>query len=400
MAVPAGTAVSIGGSGFEEGATVTFGGLAATNVVVVSSLTITADTPAHAPGAVEVVVTNPGPFSATLTNGFTYLAAPPSITTVSPNSGLSTGGTAVTITGTDFVSGATVTFGGTSASVTFVNSTQLDVTTPAHVVGAVDVVVTNPDAQFDTSVNGYTYDSAPAPSVTGVSPTSGSTAGGTSVTITGANFAAGATVKFDTLAATGVTFVDSTTITATTPAHALGAVSVTVTNADTQSGTRASAYTYATPPAPTVSTISPSTGSTAGGTSVTITGANFAAGATVTIGLTAATNVIVVSDTQITAKTPAHTPAENVDVLVTNPDAQKDSLINGFTYLVVAPVVSSVSPSSGPIAGGTDVTISGSDFATDATVTFDDKAAASIVVVDESKITAKTPAGVAGRRSM
>ena len=390
-----GTAASVGGNGFEAGATVTFGGVAATNVVVVSGSTITLDTPAHAAGAIEVVVTNPGPISGSLTNGFTYLAAPPSITGIAPGNGISTGGTAVTITGTDFVLGATVTFGGTAATVTFVNSTQLNVTTPVHGVGAVDVVVTHPDAQFDTSTNGYTYDSAPTPSVTGVSPSSGSTAGGTSVTITGTNFAAGATVKFDASAATGVTFVSSTTITATTPAHAAGAVSVTVTNADTQGSTRANAYTYVTPPAPTVSTVSPSTGSTAGGTSVTITGTGFVSGATVKFGGTAATSVVVVSDTQITLKTPAHTAAQ-VDVVVTNTDALFGTKSNGYTFLVPSPVISSISPTSGVSAGGTEVTISGSGFATDATVTFNEKAATGIVVVDESQITAKTPAGAAG----
>ena len=56
---------------------------------------------------------------------------------------------------------------------------------------------------------------------------------------------------------------------------------------------------------PTVTSVSPVSGSTAGGTAVTITGTNFAAGATVTFGGTAATNVVVVSGTQITATTPA-----------------------------------------------------------------------------------------------
>ena len=56
-------------------------------------------------------------------------------------------------------------------------------------------------------------------------------------------------------------------------------------------------------PAPTVSSVSPNSGSTAGGTAVTITGTNYAAGATVTFGSTAATNVVVVNSTTITATT-------------------------------------------------------------------------------------------------
>ena len=82
-----------------------------------------------------------------------------------------------------------------------------------------------------------------SPMVSSVVPNSGSTAGGTAVTITGTNFAAGATVTFGGTAATNVVAVNSTTITATTPAHAAGAVTVTVT-VNGQSGSLANGFTY------------------------------------------------------------------------------------------------------------------------------------------------------------
>ena len=89
--------------------------------------------------------------------------------------------------------------------------------------------------------------SQPAPSVSSISPTSGTTAGGTAVTITGTNFRSGATVSLGGTAATGVTVVNSTSITATTGAHAAaGAVNVVVTNTDSQSGTLTNGYTYTT----------------------------------------------------------------------------------------------------------------------------------------------------------
>ena len=94
----------------------------------------------------------------------------------------------------------------------------------------------------------------PAPTVGRVSPTSGTTAGGTGITVTGTGFLAGATVTLGGTAASNVTVVNSTTITATTAAHAAGAVNVVVTNTDGQSGTLTNGYTYtATNPAPTVS---------------------------------------------------------------------------------------------------------------------------------------------------
>ena len=70
-----GTSVTIGGTGFVASASVSFGGNPAANVQVASATTITAKTPGHGSGPVNVVVTNPGPNnqSGTLPNGFNYV---------------------------------------------------------------------------------------------------------------------------------------------------------------------------------------------------------------------------------------------------------------------------------------------------------------------------------------
>ena len=86
--------------------------------------------------------------------------------------------------------------------------------------------------------------SAPAPSVTGVSPSSGPLAGGTPVTITGTGFAPGAKVTFSGVAATDVVVASTTNITAKTPASPEGKAGVTVTNVDGQSVTLADAFTF------------------------------------------------------------------------------------------------------------------------------------------------------------
>jgi hypothetical protein len=87
----------------------------------------------------------------------------------------------------------------------------------------------------------------PTPTVAAVSPASGTTAGGTQITITGANFQSGATVAVGGSAATSVVFVSATTLRATAPAHAAGIVSVVVTNPSAQSGTLNPGYFYAAP---------------------------------------------------------------------------------------------------------------------------------------------------------
>src|SRR5205823_5908322 len=155
---------------FLSGATVTVGGVAATNVIVVGATSITATTPAHAAGAVNIVVTTPGG-SGTLTNGFTYLATP-TVTNSNPASGPTAGGTSVTISGTGFVSGASVTFDGFAATnVVVVNSTTITATAPSDTSGPADIVLTNPDTQNDTLPAGFTY--VAPPNVTDASPVSG-----------------------------------------------------------------------------------------------------------------------------------------------------------------------------------------------------------------------------------
>ncbi len=412
--VAGGTSVTITGTGFLTGATVSLGGTAATNVNVVSATSITATTPAHAAGAVSVVVTNTDTQTGTLTNGFTYGNPAPTVTSIAPSTGTASGGTSVTITGTGFLTGATVSLGGTAATnVNVVSATSITATTAAHAAGAVTVTVTNTDAQSGSLTNGYTYSSNPAPTVTSIAPNTGLAAGGTSVTITGTGFVAGATVKLGGTAATNVNVVSSTSITATTPAHAAGAVSVVVTNTDAQAGTLTNGYTY-TNPAPTVTSITPNSGSANGGTSVTIAGTGFLAGATVSLGGSAATNVNVVSSTSITATTPAHA-AGAVTVTVTNTDAQSDSLTNGYTYVTVtntdaqsgsltngytysnpAPTVTSITPNTGTSAGGTSVTIAGTGFTAGATVSLGGTAATAVNVVSSTSITATTPAHTAG----
>jgi hypothetical protein len=273
------------------------------------------------------------------------------------------------------------------------SSTTITATTAAHAAGAVNVVVTNPDSQSGTLPSGYSYGN-PAPTVSSIAPSSGPASGGTPVTITGTGFQTGATVSLGGTAATGVSVGSSTTITATTAAHAAGAVNVVVTNPDSQSATLPNGYSYGNP-APTVSSIAPSSGPASGGTPVTITGTGFQTGATVSLGGTAATGVSVSSSTTITATTAAHA-AGAVNVVVTNPNSQSGTLPSGYSYKNPAPTLSSIAPISGPASGGTAVTITGTGFQTGATVSLGGTAATGVSVASSTTITATTSAHAAG----
>jgi hypothetical protein len=170
---------------------VTFGTTPGTNVVTTSPTTLTVKIPAHAGGPTDVTVTDYDGQFATLTNGFNYTAAP-LITSVLPAYVLKTGGDTITVTGSSFQPGSTVMLGGVlvaPANVTFVNSTTLQVVTPAHAAGTVDLTVTNTDGQPATAVGAVTF-ADPTPTITSVSPNVGPTSGGTAITVTGTNFTA------------------------------------------------------------------------------------------------------------------------------------------------------------------------------------------------------------------
>jgi hypothetical protein len=177
----------------------------------------------------------------------------------------------------------------------------------------------------------------PAPTIASISPASGFTSGGSTVTITGTNFRAPASLAFADLmagnAATGVVVVSPTTLKATTPAHSAGVKDVVVMNPDLQTATLKNGYTYVTPV--TIATIAPNGGSTAGGTAVTITGSAFVAPAPVTLGGSAATSVNVASSSSITATTSAH--AAGIVNVVVQSNGQSPSLASGYFYFTPAP---------------------------------------------------------------
>lgn len=151
---------------------------------------------------------------------------------------------------------------------------------------------------------------------------------------------------------------------------------------------------------PTVTGVSPDQSRTDGGGTITITGTNFrAAGSgaapTVLIDGVAATGVVVVSSTQLTAIVPAVSDTEvgAVNVSVTC-GGQTGTAYGVFTYW--APTIVSVSPTYGPLAGGTAVTIIGHNFPEDAKVYFDETLATDSTWVDAQHIVCTTPAHAIG----
>ncbi|WP_412566046.1 beta strand repeat-containing protein [Streptomyces decoyicus] len=310
-------------------------------------------------------------------------AATPAVISVSPASGSTSGGNPVTVTGTGFTGATAVRFGPTPSSFTVNSDTQITAITPAG-TGTVQVTVTTPSGTSNQFVT-YAYVATSAPVLSSVVPASGPAAGGTSVTLTGSGFSGATVVRFGVVSASFV--VNSgTQITATAPAGS-GTVQVTVTGpGGTSNGVP---FTYTSVSAPVLSSVVPASGPAAGGTSVTLTGSGFSGATVVRFGVVSA-SFVVNSGTQITATAPAG--SGTVQVTVTGPGGTSNGV--PFTYTTASvPVLTSVVPASGPAAGGTTVTLTGTGLATASAVRFGATPAASFTVVSDTHITAVAPAG-------
>ena len=152
--------------------------------------------------------------------------------------------------------------------------------------------------------------------------------------------------------------------------------------------------TYAfEPAAPVVESISPAGGPPAGGTAVTISGANLGEAKQVTFGATAAKSFTVLSPTSITAVSPAGTGTVDVTV-TTNTGTTPANPIDRFTYITTPPPsVGAVTPAQGPGGGGTEVKITGTNLGEASKVSFGSAAAPAFTIQSSGSITATSPAG-------
>src|SRR5574341_1359536 len=323
--------ITIVGANFVVGATITVGSLSGDTV---SGSSASASTPyvyissgqlrfwwpntSLAPGTYTVTVTNPsGGGTVDLPAGFTVVEPAPTVTSVTPASvtyGV-TPSSQITIVGANFVVGATITVGslsgdtvsGSSASAStpyvYISSGQLRFWWPntSLAPGTYTVTVTNPSGGGTVDLPaGFTV-VEPAPTVTSVTPAS-VTYGVTpssQITIVGANFVVGATITVGSLS--GATVSGSAASASTPFVHissgqlrfwwpntslAPGTYTVTVTNPAAAGGLAGSltAGFEVVEPAPTVTSVTPAsvTYGVTPSSQITITGANFAVGATIT----------------------------------------------------------------------------------------------------------------------
>jgi hypothetical protein len=261
-----------------------------------------------------------------LSIGYSYTVA---LNNVFPTSGLVSGGTVITLYGNNVHNNLVVTVGGQGCQELTIYSASIAICkVPPGTAGAKDVSLSS----FGVTVtlpNAFTY-LPPAPTVSGVSPSAGSVAGGNSVVVSGTSFRNGdTTIRFDGTVAS-CTYNSETQMTCSAPAHAAGTVSVSATTAG-GTGSLGNAYTYMN--VPTITAVSPSSGSVVGGDSVVLSGANFVNGGTTIRFGTAVASCSFVSTTQMNCTVPAGSAGGATAVSVTTAGGTT-SLSGGYTYIV------------------------------------------------------------------
>jgi uncharacterized repeat protein (TIGR02543 family) len=318
-----GTSVVISGTNLTGTRGVKIGTFDAT-IETVTATSVAIRTPAGTGSSLQIhLVADGGWVSSAVGIRYSY-ALPPTFSSLSVTAGPTAGGTVTVITGTNLSGATSVTVGGTAATRGSNTATSLTITTPSGTTGSKDVVITTPSGSV-TAANAYRY--AGIPTFTSLSVTAGPLAGGTTTVITGTNLESATAVTVDGAAATRGANT-STSLTITTPGpRTAGAKNVVITTAG-GSVTATGAFTYVT--APTISSLSVTTGSTAGGTVSVISGTNMSNTTAVTVGGIPATFETNTA-TAITMTTAASVTDGAKNVVLTTAGGSS-TLSNSFNY--------------------------------------------------------------------
>jgi hypothetical protein len=310
-----GTTVTVTGKGLRAVRRVTFGGLAGTHLVIRSATRLTVRAPKHTTGsvAVRLVLANGAKTPETSKATFGYIPKP-SVQSVSPSSGMGSGGTVVTITGSYLKRTQRVLFGSTPGKkLTILSPSKVRVTSPGHTPTTVRVTVVTPGGATAAKTQ-FTF--KPNPIVTGVSPSAGPLTRGTTVTISGTHFDRASAVDFGSQAAANLVVVSPTRLRVSAPAGTARAVGVTVeTPWGTSPKSTKATYTFQAPP--TLSAVNPMSTPAAG--TVTLVGTNLSRTSVVTFAGVRSPKVTNVSATQVTAVVPSGLPLGMATVGLSTP---------------------------------------------------------------------------------
>jgi len=375
-----GTYITLSGTNFGLSGTLTLAGNPVTSISDWSQTQIIFTVPPGVGTNLPVAVTVGGQPSPAAK--FSY--DPPVVANVIPGHGPTMGGMLLTLVGTDFgpPGSGSVTVGPPipPASISQWTPTNIQCFLPPG-QGTNQPVVVTVSGQM-SAPQGFTYD---PPSIKGLNPTSGSTAGGQYITISGTNFGLSGSVTVGGIAATNFTDWTHSQVVFLLPAGVGSNVPVVLTVGNQTSP--AVGFNYN---APVIQTVNPTNGPTAGGTTLTLQGTDFGTTGFVTVGGSFAQPLSNGwSPTQIQCTLPMG-QGTNQPVFVTVGGQQ--SAARRFDY--DAPLINNVSPGHAPTAGGTNITLTGTNFGSGGSVTVGGIPALSYPSWGQGTIVFQLPPGV------
>jgi hypothetical protein len=278
-------------------------------------------------------------------------AAPPVVQSIEPATSQLPGGVLLTIHGSNFGTGAVALVGGQTVKPLIQDDSTLVLNAPpVDAATQLPVQVQNTDGTSSDLPLDYA-----GPRISSTSSSSSAGKGGLRLTIAGSDFGLAPSVLFGDAEAP-VQSSASTRIVCTVPPGSPGtSPGVRVLDGETSSSVQAFSYDAGA----SVTAVTPTAGKQKGGTLITIVGRDFGLSATVFMG-GASAPVVSQTDTRIVCRSPASAAAGSVQVTVTGSDGTPSQPAD-FIYLA-PPVISSISPTGGPAAGGTIVTVQGANF--------------------------------------
>jgi YVTN family beta-propeller protein len=389
------TAMTVFGAGFQSGASLTVrpanAGIALSGITTVNStnlsLTMTVAGTANT-GTFGFIVQNPDGKSGTNTALYSILASlPPVPLRTVPTNIVAGSAAAMSLFGSNFQSGATLTLqpgnaGVLLSGVTFANATNINLTVSTAgtaTLGTFGFIVQNPDGKRGTNASLFAIAAQP-PALIRVSPTNVTAGTSAPMTVFGSNFLSGATLALTPANAgatlSAVTFVNATNLSVTvntTTAAAQGAHGFIATNPDGKSVTNAGLFAI-TAPLPVLSSAAPNTITAGDSLPVNVTGAFFQSGAALTftpsntgVGL-GSTTFINASNLTVTVTTTTGAALGTHGFIVANPDGKSATNAGLLTITAPRPVLAGATPTDLTAGAAVSANVFGNFFQSGATL--------------------------------
>ena len=354
-----------------SGAVVQWNGIPLTTTYV-NSDQLTAQVPASliaSPGTAKIAILNPSSFPGSSAVFTIVPASPPALTSLSPISA-TVGSSALTLTisGSNFIQGATVLWNGSSLATTFVSSTQLTAQVTANllaVAGSAAITVLESGVAASNALT-FTVSPPSAATLAALSPSSvpaGSP--GFTLTVAGTGFVNGSVIQWNG-GSVATSFGSSTQLTAQIPAGLIATAGTATVRVVNPSAVLSNSLTFTiAAPTPAISSLSPNSapaGSPA--FNLTVNGSGFVSGATVQWKGSALVTTFV-SATQLTAQVLASNiaAATSASVTVLNPGTAPSNALTFTVTVPATPTISNIAPATATAGGPAfALTVTGSNF--------------------------------------